>query len=250
MRGGRNRRLLDMDIFAHRGVSAHYPENTIAAFVAASKLAIAGIELDVHLTADRELVVIHDETIDRTSNGFGYVKDYTLQELRAFDFGSWFSPEFEGESIPTLGDILELFAGTNHRINIELKTDIFPYNGIEALVIKEVAAYQMTERVIISSFNHESIQIVSQRAPYIEKAALFAEILVDFYGYTVQIPANAIHVSLATAFRKSVKEALNEGATVRVYTVNDVEYAKQLQQLGVQAIFTDDPGKIVSGLAD
>ncbi|MFJ7889640.1 glycerophosphodiester phosphodiesterase [Lysinibacillus xylanilyticus] len=239
-----------MDIFAHRGVSAHYPENTMAAFVAASKLPITGIELDVHLTADRELVVIHDETINRTSNGSGFVKDYTLQELRAFDFGSWFSSKFDGEGIPTLGDVLELFAGTNHRINIELKTDVFPYNGIEALVIKEVAAYQMTEKVIISSFNHESIQIVAQRAPYIEKAALFAEILVDFNGYTVQIPADAIHVSLPTAFRRSIQEALNEGATVRVYTVNDVEQAKQLQQLGVQAIFTDDPEKIVSGMTD
>ncbi|MEB2301999.1 glycerophosphodiester phosphodiesterase [Lysinibacillus xylanilyticus] len=237
-----------MDIFAHRGVSAHYPENTMAAFTAASKLPITGIELDVHLTADRELVVIHDETIDRTSNGSGYVKDYTLQELRAYDYGSWFSSKFEDESIPTLGDVLELFAGTNHRINIELKTDVFPYDGIEALVIREVAAYQMTERVIISSFNHESIQIISQRAPYIEKAALFAEILVDFTGYTAQIPADAIHVSLPTAFRKSVREALNEGATVRVYTVNDVENAKQLQQLGVQGIFTDDPEKIVSAL--
>ncbi|MFJ7983509.1 glycerophosphodiester phosphodiesterase [Lysinibacillus xylanilyticus] len=239
-----------MNIFAHRGVSAHYPENTMAAFVAASKLPITGIELDVHLTADRELVVIHDETIDRTSNGSGFVKDYTLQELRAFDYGSWFSSKFDGEGIPTLGDVLELFAGTNHRINIELKTDVFPYNGIEALVIKEVAAYQMTERVIISSFNHESIQIVAQRAPYIEKAALFAEILVDFSGYTAQIPADAIHVSLPTAFRRSIQEALNEGAIVRVYTVNDVEQAKQLQQLGVQAIFTDDPEKIVSGLTD
>jgi len=239
-----------LDIFAHRGVSAHYPENTMAAFVAASKLPITGIELDVHLTADRELVVIHDETIDRTSNGSGFVKDYTLQELRAFDYGSWFSSKFDGEAIPTLGDVLELFAGTNHRINIELKTDVFPYNGIEALVIKEVAAYQMTERVIISSFNHETIQIVAQRAPYIEKAALFAEILVDFSGYTAQIPADAIHVSLPTAFRRSIQEALNEGAIVRVYTVNDVEQAKQLQQLGVQAIFTDDPEKIVSGLID
>ncbi|MEQ6357171.1 glycerophosphodiester phosphodiesterase [Lysinibacillus sp. M3] len=237
-----------MEIFAHRGVSAQYPENTMAAFTAASKLQITGIELDVHLTADRELVVIHDETIDRTSNGSGYVKDYTLQELRAFDFGSWFSAAFEDESIPTLGDVLELFAGTNHRINIELKTDVFPYDGIEALVIREIAAYQMTERVIISSFNHESIQIISQRAPYIEKAALFAEILVDFTGYTSQIPANAIHVNLPTAFRRSVQEALNEGTTVRVYTVNDVEDAKQLQQLGVKGIFTDDPEKIVAAL--
>lgn len=97
-----------LDIFAHRGVSINYPENTMAAFQAASKLPIAGIELDVHLTADKEVVVIHDETINRTSNGSGYVKDFTLQQLRTFDFGSWFSPEFGDETIPTLGEVLEL----------------------------------------------------------------------------------------------------------------------------------------------
>ncbi|KGR84673.1 glycerophosphodiester phosphodiesterase [Lysinibacillus boronitolerans] len=238
-----------MDIFAHRGVSINYPENTLAAFQAAAKLPIAGVELDVHLTADKEVVVIHDETIDRTSNGSGYVKDFTLQQLRTFDFGSWFSREFGDEVIPTLGEVLELFAGTNHRINIELKTDIIAYEGIEALVLKEVAAQQMTERVIISSFNHESLQTVSKIAPYIESAALFAEVLVDFPTYIALIPAKALHVSLPTSFRKSVKLALTEGATVRVYTVNEQRDARSLQQLGVQAIFTDDPEKILRALS-
>lgn len=240
---------MNLDIFAHRGVSINYPENTMAAFQAASKLPIAGIELDVHLTADKEVVVIHDETIDRTSNGSGYVKDFTLQQLRTFDFGSWFSREFGDEVIPTLGEVLELFAGTNHRINIELKTDIIAYEGIEALVLKEVAAQQMTERVIISSFNHESLQTISKIAPYIESAALFAEVLVDFPTYIALIPAKALHVSLPTSFRKSVKLALAEGATVRVYTVNEQRDARSLQQLGVQAIFTDDPEKIVRALS-
>ncbi|WP_249661321.1 glycerophosphodiester phosphodiesterase [Lysinibacillus fusiformis] len=237
-----------MDIFAHRGVSASYPENTIAAFQAASKLPIAGIELDVHLTADKEVVVIHDETINRTSNGSGYVKDFTLQQLRTCDFGSWYSLDYSGEVIPTLGEVLELFAGTNHRINIELKTDVFAYEGIEALVLKEVAAQQMTERVIISSFNHESLQTVAQIAPYIENAALFAEVLVDFTTYVALIPAKGLHVSLPTAYRKSVKLALAEGATVRVYTVNEERDARYLQQLGIQAIFTDDPEKILKAL--
>ncbi|MFJ5766173.1 glycerophosphodiester phosphodiesterase [Lysinibacillus sp. NPDC093210] len=237
-----------MDLFAHRGVSAHYPENTKAAFYAASKLPIAGIELDVHVTADGELVVIHDETIDRTSNGSGYVKDLTLQQLRSYDYGSWFAEEFKGESIPTLGEVLELFVATHHRINIELKTDIFPYEGIEALVLKEIAKHQITERVIISSFNHESLQTVFRMAPYIETAALYAEILVDFTTYTTKIPADAIHVSLPTAFRRSISVALEQGATIRVYTVNDLEYAKQLQQLGIHAVFTDDPEAILAGL--
>lgn len=237
-----------MDIFAHRGVSKHYPENTGAAFYAALKLPIAGIELDVHVTADGELVVIHDETIDRTSNGTGYVRDYTLQQLRAYDYGSWFSEEFAGENIPKLGEVLELFAGTHHLINIELKTDIFSYEGIESLVIKEISMHHMTERVIISSFNHESLQIVTQLAPYIETAALFAEILTDFTTYTSQIPANAMHVSLPAALRKSVRAALEERAVVRVYTVNDIDYIKPLQQLGVHAVFTDDPEKIAEAL--
>lgn len=239
---------MHLDIFAHRGVSAHYPENTIAAFQAAAKLPIAGIGLDVHLTADREVVVIHDETIDRTSNGSGYVKDLTLQQLRIFDFGSWFSPQYEDESIPTLGEVLELFAGTNHRINIELKTDVFAYEGIEALVLKEIATHQMIERVIISSFNHESLQTVAQIAPYIDIAPLFAEVLVDFTTYIALIPAKALHVHVPTAFRKSIKLALAEGAIVRVYTVNTKQEARRLQQLGIQGIFTDDPVQILEAL--
>lgn len=239
-----------MHLFAHRGVSAHYPENTKAAFYAASKLPIAGVELDVHVTADGEVVVIHDETIDRTSNGSGYVKDLTLQQLRSYDYGSWFSEQYTGESIPTLGEVLELFVATQHRINIELKTDIFSYAGIEALVLKEIAKHQMTERVIISSFNHESLQTIVQMAPYIETAALFAEVLVDFTTYTATIPADAIHVSLPTAFRKSIAIALEKGATIRVYTVNDFENAQHLQRLGIQAVFTDDPQALLDGLTE
>lgn len=239
-----------MHLFAHRGVSAHYPENTKAAFYAASKLPIAGVELDVHVTADGEVVVIHDETIDRTSNGSGYVKDLTLQQLRSYDYGSWFSEQYTGESIPTLGEVLELFVATQHRINIELKTDIFPYAGIEALVLKEIAKHQMTERVIISSFNHESLQTIVQMAPYIETAALFSEVLVDFTTYTATIPADAIHVSLPTAFRKSIAIALEKGATIRVYTVNDLENAQHLQRLGIQAVFTDDPQALLDGLTE
>lgn len=213
-----------------------------------TKLPIAGIGLDVHLTADREVVVIHDETIDRTSNGSGYVKDLTLQQLRIFDFGSWFSPQYEDESIPTLGEVLELFAGTNHRINIELKTDVFAYEGIEALVLKEIATHQMIERVIISSFNHESLQTVAQIAPYIDIAPLFAEVLVDFTTYIALIPAKALHVHVPTAFRKSIKLALAEGAIVRVYTVNTKQEARRLQRLGIQGIFTDDPVQILEAL--
>ena len=111
-----------MDIYAHRGSSGTHPENTIAAFTEAARLPVHGVEFDVHLTKDNELVVIHDETIDRTSNRTGFVKDMTLAELKSFDFGSWFSPNFNGQTIPTLYEVLQLFAHTTHHLNIELKS--------------------------------------------------------------------------------------------------------------------------------
>ena len=239
-----------MKLFAHRGYSGHYPENTLAAFQAAARLPIYGVELDVHLTADHELVVIHDEKINRTSNGKGFVKDMTLQQLRAFDYGSWFSEEFEGEVIPTLGEVLEVFSGTHHQINIELKSDVFVYTGLEFLVLREIEASKMMERVIISSFDHESVRRVALLAPYVETAALFSTIVLDVQFYMKMIPAKAIHVSYYTAKRKPVREAIEAGLVVRVYTVNDVEKLAILQELGVDAIFTDEPVKMLAALGE
>lgn len=107
-----------MQIYAHRGSSGLYPENTLAAFLDAAQLQITGIELDVHLTKDHELVVIHDEMINRTSNGQGFVKDLTVDELKTYDFGIRFSKAFQGEKIPLLAEVLEIFSETNHLINI------------------------------------------------------------------------------------------------------------------------------------
>ena len=235
-----------MKIFAHRGASSSYPENTLAAFQEAFRLLIEGIELDVHLTKDRKLVVIHDETIDRTSNGSGYVKEMTLAELHRFDYGSWFSPQFKGEEIPTLTEVFELFRSTHHRINLELKTDIIQYEGIEELVLKEIEAYQLTERVIISSFDHEILQRVVKLAPTIEVAALFSNILVELPTYAKQIPVTAMHVSLPFASRKGVKQAVEEGLPIRVYTVNKIENAVDLEANGIEAIFTDEPEKMLN----
>ena len=128
-----------MKIYAHRGSSGTHPENTFAAFLDAAKLPIHGIEFDVHMTKDGELVVIHDEKIDRTSNGTGFVKDMTLAELRNYDFGSWFSYQFKGELIPTVYEVLQIFSETTHHLNIELKSDVINYPG-------------MTEKVFDSSW--------------------------------------------------------------------------------------------------
>jgi len=238
-----------LKIYAHRGYSAKYPENTLAAFRATAELPVHGVEFDVHLTADQQVVVIHDEKIDRTSNGTGYVKDMTLEELRKFDYGAWFSDEFSGEVIPTLAEVLEVFKETHHHINIELKSDIFVYAGLEEAVLREVEAQGMSDRVVISSFDHEAVRRVAELAPNVENAALFVNMILDVAEYQEKLPANALHVFLPTAVRKTVLEAISKGSVVRVWTVNEVEYATQLLHIGVDAIFTDEPEKMLEFLS-
>lgn len=234
-----------MEIYAHRGASGTHPENTIAAFQEAARLPIEGVEFDVHLTKDGEVVVIHDEKINRTSNGKGLVQDMTLAELKQYDFGSWFSEEFRGETIPTLQEVLDVFKDTNHKMNIEIKTDVYHYEGIEEKVIAIVKANQLEERVVISSFNHESLQIVHYLQPDLEIAALLMEAIIEPARYLQLLNAEALHLFLPSANRTSIKNMIADGGTVRVFTVNEVDYMKQLQALGVSAIFTDYPEKML-----
>lgn len=234
-----------MKIYAHRGSSGTHPENTISAFTATAKLPIFGVELDVHLTKDGELVVIHDESIDRTSTGTGNVKDLTLTELRKFDYGSWFSSEFANESIPTLKEVLHIFKDTNHHINIELKSDIFPYEGLGVKVLHDIETLGIADRVVVSSFDHEAIREFKKSAPHIDVAMLTMEVLVDAYDYARFIPADALHIFLPSAMRKMTKEALLKGAIIRVFTVNEIEHAHALLEIGVHAIFTDYPEKMM-----
>lgn len=233
-----------MKIFAHRGASGSCPENTIAAFKEAARLPVHGVEFDVHMTADGELVVIHDESIDRTSNGSGYVKNMSLAELKDYDFGSWFSSDFDGEPIPTLAEVLEVFHSTQHKLNIELKSDIFPYEGMVEKVLDLIAVKQLESRIIISAFDHSAIRTVKRLNPQIETAALFMEVLVHPLDYLNQLPADALHIHFPAALRPSIAEVINSGMPVRTFTVNEETHASALQQAGVQAIFTDYPEKM------
>ncbi len=239
-----------MKIYAHRGSSGTHPENTIAAFKAASDLPVHGIEFDVHMTKDGELVVIHDEKIDRTSNGKGFVKDMTLKELEKFDFGEWYSPNFKGEKIPTLREVLKIFTATHHHLNIELKSDVFPYEGMEQKVLSMLDELKLVDRAVISSFNHEMVREVKRLAPGIETAILFMEVMIAPHDYAKAIEADALHAFFPTVFRQMGKDAVASGKKVRVFTVNEEHYADLLKNVGVDAIFTDYPKKMYSYLND
>ena len=143
-------------IFAHRGASAYAPENTMEAFHLAAKQGADGIELDVHVTKDGEVVVTHDEKIDRVSNGSGFVKDMTLRELKRLSFHNHME-SYVGAGIPTLREVLEFVKTTTMAVNIELKTGLYWYPNIEEKTVALVHELGMQDRIIYSSFNHHSI---------------------------------------------------------------------------------------------
>ena len=161
-----------MQIWGHRGAYADAPENTLTGFQMAVDLGADGVELDIQRTKDGAIVVIHDETVDRTSNGTGLVKDFKLVELKQLNFNKRGITPPPVMAIPTLGEVLELLKPTNLMINIELKTGIEYYEGIEEAAVAFVQAHDMMERVVWSSFNHYSVQAVKELAPEAQTALL------------------------------------------------------------------------------
>ena len=179
-------------IFAHRGASAYAPENTLEAFRLAMEQGADGIELDVQLTKDGVPVVIHDERIDRVSQGKGAVRDYTLEELQKIRVPNGMS-RYQDAQIPTLRQVLDLVKPSRMEVNIELKTGIYWYPEIEGKVLELVKQAGMEERVIYSSFNHYSIGRILREKPDAETAYLFNDIIVNVHEYARKNQVKGLH---------------------------------------------------------
>lgn len=180
-------------VWAHRGASGYAPENTLDAFRKAVEMGADGIELDVQMTKDGELVVIHDETIDRVSNGKGWVKDYTYEELKKFNFNKTHL-EYTKEEIPTLEQVYLLIKPTNLTINVEIKTGIVFYPGIEGRVLELTERLGMKERVIYSSFNHYTIRKIKESDPQAKTGMLYEDGIIDAVDYACDVvKADALH---------------------------------------------------------
>ncbi|MBO0991749.1 glycerophosphodiester phosphodiesterase [Bacillus sp. SD088] len=237
-------------IFAHRGSSGTHPENTIAAFKEAVRLGVDGIELDIQLTRDDELVVIHDYTLDRTTNGTGKVRDYTVEEVKAFDAGSKFSSEFTGETIPTFREVLALLQNTDIELNIEIKNPVKEDTGIEKKMIQELEEYQSIHRSIVSSFNHDSLKRVISMNNELECAILYMKKFENPWEYAAEIGAKALHTYRPETEREQVAEAQQKGFPVRVFTINKEEDMTNFFTAKVAAIFTDYPEKAIKILRE
>lgn len=229
-------------IYAHRGASGTHPENTMIAFQQALKDGADGIEMDVHLTKDGVPVVIHDETVDRTTDGNGFVKDFTLGSLKRLSAGSWKSGQFKQETIPTLKEFLDWLCETDLLLNIELKNNIFPYKGMEKVVLDMVMARGLLDRTIFSSFNHGSLLKIHRLNTDAEIAPLFAKPLsFSPRDYCRQLGAKGIHPNFRHVTAQLIDECHDAGLEVRPYTVNLPHFMHRLMTWDVDALITDNP---------
>lgn len=224
---------------AHRGLSGLYPENTMIAFEKAIEAGCDGIELDVHLTKDNKLVICHDEEVDRTTNGTGFIKDYTLNQLKNLDAGIKFGEKFKGLKIPTLEEFLDFMKTNNKLINIEIKNSIIHYKNIEDKVYEMIEKYEMEDRVVVSSFDHYSIRKCIRLNRKIKTGLLYCDCLYEPYNYVQMVGANALHPEYNSITKEIVDKAHDNFLQVNVYTVNTKEDMQKMIDLNVDMIITN-----------
>ncbi|MCM3597132.1 glycerophosphodiester phosphodiesterase [Metabacillus idriensis] len=230
-------------IFGHRGAAGTYPENTMPSFKAAIDFGADGIELDVHLSKDGVPVVIHDETVDRTTNGNGFVKDLTFSQLKTLDACCRF-PEYTGiAGIPSLEEVLSWSGTSNFLVNIELKNDRIQYENLEEKVIQQIFTHNMQNRVILSSFNHDSLMRCRSISTELETAALISERLFEPWNYAKTLSASGIHPIHYAADQQVIFQSQANGIQVRPFTVNDDTTMRMLFRSECAGFFTDYPEK-------
>lgn len=235
---------------AHRGASGHAPENTMAAFERCIELGATAIETDVQMTSDGSLVLIHDESLARTAGSPKLVKDVTLEELQRLDAGSWFDPAFRGERVPTLRELLELVKPYSLLLNLELKNGVVPYPGLEEAVVEEVRRFGMSDRVILSSFNHYSLVKCKRLAPEVRMGILYMEGLYEPWDYASRIGAEALHAYHYAVLPEWVAQAAERGIAYHPFTVNEPAEMRRLLAAGVSGIITDYPDRLAELLKD
>ena len=239
-------------LVAHRGLSAKAPENTLASFKLAAGVAdIDMIELDVRLTKDEEVIVLHDRTLQRTSTGNGPVRNYTLEEIRGLDAGSWFHPMYAEQKIPTLEEVLRNI-GNRLWVDVEIKSDLLhrePPGLIEERVVDVVRKCGMEGRVLYSSFNHQLLSTIKRMSPSAVTGVLF-DISHDF-GRTPsklaeRVGAAVFKCATRELNRRMVDNAHHHGIAVYVYTLNSVKGALRMVWYGVDGILSNNADDIIS----
>jgi glycerophosphoryl diester phosphodiesterase len=229
--------------FAHRGASYEAPANTLAAFLLAVELGADGIELDVHLSRDGEVVVVHDFTLEATTDGEGPVRNKTLAELKELDAGIWFDPAFAGQRIPTLQEVIDA-VGDRLLLNIELKTTSIRDDGLAAVVVRTIEENHLLDRVVVSSFNPLAIRWIKRLNPWVPVGLLYAPdmpFLLRRPWLQRLLRPEALHPHYTLVDGEYVRRARKQGCRVHVWTADDPGEMWQLMRMNVDLIITNRP---------
>lgn len=230
-------------IIAHRGASKYAPENTLPAFELAYEMKADGIETDVQLTRDNVPILIHDEQLKRTTDGTGWIKDYTYEEIKELDAGSWFSKEFYKSPILTLEEFLQWAQFKPIYLHIELKNNKIEYKDIENMVFEMVEHFQLLDRTTLSTFNPESVKRLKPKNTKIEVALLTSKKSSNLILEAKELGANALHVKYRLLNSSLSMQSRKQNIPLRIYTVNSYRTIKKCIDLKCDSIFTDVPDK-------
>ena len=230
--------------YAHRGASGYFPENTMLSFRKAIELGATGIETDVQMTSDGVLVLIHDEYVNRTTNGSGLVKDFSYADLNNLDAGSWYNKNYSSEKIPTAEQLIILAKSNNILLNLELKNDHVIYPGIEEKLIEMIYKYKYEDKIILSSFNHYSMVNCKQISKEIKTGLLYMARLYHPEVYCKHIGADALHPYFCSINKEIIDNAKKEGLLVNPFTVNDEVHMQNLIISGVDGLITNYPDRL------
>jgi glycerophosphoryl diester phosphodiesterase len=234
-------------VFGHRGAMAYAPENTFASFERAVELGADAIELDVHLSADGEVMVIHDAFLDRTTDGHGMVGEKTLAELKSLDAGKQLGAEFAGQRIPTLGEVLAWAQG-RCAIDVEIKGGPWPYEGIEAKVVELIREHEMADRTIVISFDHPTVARVKALAPEVAAGTLWSCRPADPVAVARAASADAIMPQWSYCDADTVERAHAAGLSVHPWSPSEPEVIDYLIGLGVDSICSNHPDVVGGAL--
>jgi glycerophosphoryl diester phosphodiesterase len=234
-------------VFGHRGARGDTPMNTIPAFEMALQQGADGVELDVHLSRDGYPIILHDFTVDSTTDGSGRAADMTLAQLKELDAGGWYGEAFRATRIPTLDEVFEA-VGQQLIINVEIKSNSWKTTGCEQVVADRIRQFGLESRVVISSFDPMALRRFRHIMPEVPIGYLYERATRWLRPLMLGLQHEARHPHYTMIDRRFMAWAKGKGYRVHTWTVNEAEQARRLHDLGVDILITDHPGMIRKAL--
>lgn len=230
-------------IYAHRGASGLFPENTLEAFHAALRQKADGIELDVQLTLDQEVVVIHDYRVERTTNGTGFVREQTWKELRTLSAGTWVNPRFRQSRIPSFREVCRFIEPTPLLLIVELKNFFLPQPDLEEKVVEILQQFRLTERTVVSSFNFTSLVRIKELDERLRTGLLYVGSLRQPWEVAKQFHTDQLHIPASEVTPPLLLEAKSHDLSILAWTVDGPKRIKQIAAMNIDGIVTNYPAR-------